>query len=81
MLIPDQLQEDGQPAPGSVHPIHRADVHIIEPQGSKLWLDVKIHTVNPDLTVVKELLREELTKCRAYMDSERVSICRLLRKG
>ena len=66
MLIPDQLQEDGQPAPGSVRPIHRADVHIIEPQGSELWLDVKIHTVGPDLTVAKELLREEMTKRRAY---------------
>ena len=66
MLFPDQLQEDGQPAPGSVRPIRRADVHIIEPQGSELWLDVKIHTVKPDLTIAKELLREELTKCRAY---------------
>ena len=66
MLIPDQLQEDGQPAPGSVRPIHRADVHIIEAQGSELWLDVKIHTVTPDLVVAKELLREKLTKCRAY---------------
>ena len=26
----------------------------------------QIHTVNPDLAVAKELLREELTKCRAY---------------
>ena len=48
MLIPDQIQEDGQPAPGSVRPVHRADVHIIEPQGSELWLDVKIHTVSPE---------------------------------
>ena len=71
MLIPDQIQEDGQPAPGSVRPIHRADVHIIEPQGSELWLDVKIHTVNPDLNVAKELLREEMTKlCRAYGQRE-----------
>ena len=66
MLIPDQMQEDGQPAPGSVRPIHRADIHIIEPQGSELWLDVKIHTVSPDLVVNRELLREEMTKCRAY---------------
>ena len=66
MLIPDQIQEDGQPAPGSVRPIHRADVHKIEPQGSELWLDVKIHTVNVDLDVSKELLREEMMKCRAY---------------
>ena len=70
MLIPDQIQEDGQPAPGSVRPIHRADVHIIEPQGSELWLDVKIHTVNLDLNVAKELLREEMTKCRAYGQRE-----------
>ena len=27
---------------------------------------MKIHTVNPDLVVAKELLREELTKRRAY---------------
>ena len=58
MLIPDQIQEHGQPAPGSVRPIHRADVHIIEPQGSELWLDVKIHTVNLDLNVAKELLEK-----------------------
>ena len=70
MLIPDQIQEDGQPAPGSVRPIHRADVHIIEPQGSELWLDVKIHTVNLDLDVAKELLREEMTRCRAYGQRE-----------
>ena len=66
MSRPDQIQADGQPAPGSVRPIHRADIHIIEPQGSELWLDVKIHTVGPDLPVNRELLREEMTKCRAY---------------
>ena len=73
MLIPDQIQADGQPAPGSVRPIHRADVHIIEPQGHELWLeslDVKVHTVNVDLDIGKELLREEMTKCRAYGQRE-----------
>ena len=59
MLIPDRIMSDGQPAPGSVRPIHRADVHIIKPAGSELWLDVKIHTVTPDLAIDKELLREE----------------------
>ena len=49
-----------------MRPIHRADVHIIEPQGSELWLDVKTRTVNPDHAVAKELLRDEMTKCRAY---------------
>ena len=33
MLIPGQSQEDGEPAPGSVRPLRRADVHIIEPAG------------------------------------------------
>ena len=70
MLIPDQIMPDGQPAPGSVRPIHTADVHIIEPQGSELWLDVKILTMGPELSVAKELLREELTKCRAYGQRE-----------
>ena len=57
---------DGQPAPGSVRPIHRANIHIIEPAGSELWLDVKIHTVAPELGVAKELLRAEQTERRAY---------------
>ena len=29
---------NGQPAQGSVRPIHKVDVHIVEPQGSELWL-------------------------------------------
>ena len=40
MFVPDQIMPDGQPAPGSVRPTHRADAHIIEPAGSELWLDV-----------------------------------------
>ena len=32
----DQIMPDGQLAPGSVRPIHRADVHIIEPADSVL---------------------------------------------
>ena len=66
VLIPDQIMANGQPAPGSVRPMHRADVHIIEPQGSELWLDVKIHAVGPKLHEAKQLLREEQTKCKAY---------------
>ena len=37
-----------------------------------LWLDVKIHTVNVDLDIGKELLREEMTKCRAYGTEGRI---------
>ena len=44
MPIPGQTQEDGEPAPGSVRPLHRADVHIIEPMGSEIWIDVRAHT-------------------------------------
>ena len=66
MLIPDRIMPDGQPTPGSVRPIHCADVHVKKPVGSELWLDVKIHTVAPELSVAKELLREKQTKCRAY---------------
>ena len=66
MFVPGQTLDDGRPAPGSVRPIHRADLHIIEPTGSELWLDVRIHTVAPDLPVTRELLREEQTKCRSY---------------
>ena len=66
MFIPGQTLEGGEPALGSVRPIHRADLHIIEPSGSELWLDVRIHTVAPGLPVARELLREEQTKCRAY---------------
>ena len=36
MLIPDQIQPDGQPAPGSVRSIYRADAHTLEPQGRTL---------------------------------------------
>ena len=46
----------GEPALGSVRPIHRADLHIIEPSGSELWLDVRIHTVAPGLPAARELL-------------------------
>ena len=51
--------------PRAVFVIHRADVHIIEPQGSELWLDVKTHTVAPEHSVAKELLREEDCQLRA----------------
>ena len=75
MLILDQLTQDGLPAPGSVRPIHRTDVHIIEPQGSELWLDVKI-----ELNVAKELLREEQTKYRSYGQREGYNL-QALEKG
>ena len=69
-FVPGQTLENGQPAPGSVRPIHRADLHIIEATGSELWLDVRIHTVAPNLPVTRELLREEQTKLTQGLWSE-----------
>ena len=66
MFIPGWTQEDGEPAPGGVRPIHRADAHIIKPSGAELWLDVRIRTVGPGLPIARELRREEETKCRDY---------------
>ena len=45
----------------ALDPMHRADVHIIEPAGSELWLDVRIHTVHVDQPIGRDLfsLREE----------------------
>ena len=62
MLIPGQTQEDGEPAPGSVRPLHRADVHIIEPAGTEIWIDVRIHTAHVDQPIGRDLLREEHQK-------------------
>ena len=61
-----ETQEGGTPAPAIVRPLHRADVHIFEPEGSELGLHVRIHTVGPDLPVQHELAREEQVKCQAY---------------
>ena len=66
MLIPRQTQEDGEPPPGSVRPLRRAGVHIIEPAGTEIWIDVRIHTAHVDQPIGRDLLREEQQKCRAY---------------
>ena len=66
VFVPGQTLDDGEPAPGIVRPIHRADLRIIEPEGSELWLDVRIRTVAPGQPIARELLREEQTKCRTY---------------
>ena len=71
MYIPGYLQGDGLPAPGSVRPIHRADVHIVEPDGEELSLHVGVPAVAPDSDCDsgREILREEHVKslkCMAY---------------
>ena len=69
--------EGGEPAPGSVRPIHRADLHIIEPASSELWLNVRVHTVVVGLPVARVLLREEQTNCRAYGQRHGYDLCQL----
>ena len=66
MLIPGQTQEDGEPALGSVRPLHKADVHTIEPTGSEIWIDVRMHTAHVDQPIRREFLKGERQKRRAY---------------
>ena len=78
MFLPGQTQEHGELVLGSVRPLHRADVHnIVEPSGAELWLDVRIHTVNPNVPIARELLREEQTKCRVYGQRHRYDLTQL----
>ena len=37
--------DDGQPAPASVRPLQRSDVHVVERSGAERRLDVRIHTL------------------------------------
>ena len=62
MFLPSQTQEDGEPALGSVRPIHQAGVHIIEPSRAELWLDVHTHIVSLGLPIARDLLREKTNK-------------------
>ena len=77
MLVQGQTQEDGEPAPGSARPLHRADVHIIEPSGSEIWIDVHIHTAHVDQPIGRDLLREKQQKCQAYGQTNSYNINRL----
>ena len=72
-----QTQEDSEPAPGSVRPLHRADVHSIEPTGSETWIDVRIHTAHVDQPIGRNLLRQEQQNCRAYGQTSGYDINRL----
>ena len=77
MLVPGQTQDDGEPALGSVRHLHRADDHIIEPAGSELWLDVRVHTAHVDQPIARDFLREEQQKCRAYGQTQGYALNRL----
>ena len=55
----------------------RADVHVIEPEGSEIWIDMRIHTAHVDQPIGRELLREEQQKCRAYGQTQGYVLNRL----
>ena len=62
MLLPS----DSQPAARETRAVHTADIHIFEPNGTDIWVDVRIGMAKPDCSVPKELGRMEQEKRREY---------------
>ena len=60
------LPRDRQPAAQETRAVHMADIHISEPNGTDIWIDVKIGMAKPDCSVPKELARMEQEKLREY---------------
>ena len=60
------LLRDSQPATRETRAVHTADTHISEPNGTDIWVDVRIGMAKPDCSVPKELARMEQEKCREY---------------
>ena len=46
--------------------VHTADIRISEPNGTDIWVDVRISMAKPDCSVPKELVRTEQEKRREY---------------
>ena len=62
MLLP----RDSQPAARETQAVYTADIHISEPNGTDIWIDVRIGMAKPDCSVPKELARMEQEKRREY---------------
>ena len=60
------LSRDSQPAAREARAVHTADIHISEPNGTDIWIDVRIGMAKPDCSVPKELARMEKEKRREY---------------
>ena len=46
--------------------VHTADIHISEPNGTNIWVDVRVGMAKPGCSVPKELVRMEQEKRREY---------------
>ena len=60
------LPRDSQPAAQEARAVHTADIHISEPNGADIWIDVRIGMAKPDCSVPKELARMEQEKRGEY---------------
>ena len=46
--------------------VHTADIHISEPNGTDIWIDVRVGMAKPDCSVPKDLERIEQEKRKEY---------------
>ena len=60
------LPRDRQPAAWEARAVHTADIHISEPNGMDIWVDVRVGMAKPDCSVPKELTQMEQEKRREY---------------
>ena len=60
------LPWDSQPPARETRAVHTADIHISEPTGTDIWVDVRIGMGKPDCCIPKELARMEQEKRREY---------------
>ena len=63
-LVP--LPWDSQPAARDARVVHTTNIHISDPNGTDIWVDVRIGMAKPDCSVPKELTRMEQEKRREY---------------
>ena len=60
------LPRDSQPAAREARAVHTADILVSEPNGTDIWVDVRVGMAKPDCSVPKELTRMEQEKRREY---------------
>ena len=56
------LIRESQPEVQEGRAVHTADIHISEPNGTDIWLDIRIGVAKPECSVPKELARMEQEK-------------------
>ena len=60
------LRRDSQPAARETRAVHTADIRITEPNGTDIWVDVRVGVAKPDCSVPEKLARVEQEKRREY---------------